>query len=156
MSEVVKFESGGDFVPKKEPGDAGFDLEAAEGFTVKAGERKLVRLGLKVAIPQGFYGRLAPRSGLALKHGIVVMAGVIDASFRGELCVILYNSQIVNPQIQGELEFPDCFAPGSATFSKGSRVCQLIIERCEDAKFERVENLEGSTRGEKGFGSSGL
>src|ERR1044071_7605215 len=71
---------------------AGLDLCAVERVTIEPGGRAAVRTGVAVAIPVGFYGRVAPRSGLAVRHGIDVLAGVIDADYRGELCCVLYNT----------------------------------------------------------------
>ncbi len=71
--------------------DAGYDLYALNGDTIKPAERKLVNTGISLAINEKNYGRIAPRSGLAFKHGIDVLAGVIDSGYRGEICVLLIN-----------------------------------------------------------------
>ena len=71
--------------------DAGYDLWSVESYTLKPLERKLFKTGISVEIPEGHYGRIAPRSGLAYKHGLDVLAGVIDSSYRGEIGVILIN-----------------------------------------------------------------
>lgn len=118
--------------------DAGYDLVSVESYTLKPSERKLFKTGLAVEIPQGFYGRVAPRSGLAYKHGIDVLAGVIDSGYRGEVGVILINLGSVD-----------------MTISTGDRLAQLIIEYCHHPKIIEVESLEDSSRSAKGFGSSG-
>src|ERR1700738_3794647 len=71
---------------------AGLDLHSIEAVSLEPGQRVVVRTGLAVAIPEGFYGRLAPRSGLATKGGLDVLAGVVDADYRGEICCLLYNT----------------------------------------------------------------
>jgi len=121
--------------------DAGYDLFSCETGTVycHAHTRHLVRTGISVAIPKGYYGRIAPRSGLALRDGIDVLGGVIDSGYRGEVGVILQNL--------GVQDF---------NFFKGDRIAQLIIEKYHDAEWKEVDgDLEESERGEGGFGSTG-
>src|SRR5918912_2856249 len=90
---------------------AGLDLYAVERVTLGAGERAAVRTGLAVAIPRGFYGRVAPRSGLAVRHGLDTMSGVIDSDYRGEiLCVLIKHGD------------------QSVDIEAGSRIAHLIIE----------------------------
>src|SRR6185503_11806968 len=91
---------------------AGLDLYSIEAVSLDPGQRAIARTGLAVAIPEGFYGRVAPRSGLATKKGVDVLAGVIDADYRGEIGCLLYNAG----QERIELE-------------AGTKVCQLIIEK---------------------------
>lgn len=117
---------------------AGADLSCIEAFTLEPGERKLVPTGLAVEIPPGFYGRVAPRSGLAVKHGIDVLAGVIDADYRAEVKVPLIN-----------------FGQGPVHFNAGERVAQLIIEQAALCDYIWTEELSDTTRGEGGFGSTG-
>ena len=118
--------------------DAGYDLYALNGGTIKPLERKLVGTGISLAINEKHYGRIAPRSGLAFKHGIDVLAGVIDSGYRGEICVLLINL--------GDKDF---------TYDKGDRIAQIIIERCEHPEWFIVEDLEETDRGDGGFGSTG-
>lgn len=118
--------------------DAGFDLYSTETYLLKPFERKLFKTGISIEIPTGNYGRIAPRSGLAYKHGIDTLAGVLDSNFRGEVGVILINL--------GDKDFQ---------VSQGERIAQLIIETCHLAKMVEVESLDDSERGESGFGSSG-
>lgn len=120
------------------PDSAGLDLTAVEGGVVPVGGSLLVPTGVKMAIRSGLYGRVAARSGLAIKHGIQVGAGVIDADYRGEVCVQLWNL-------------------GSAPFEfqAGTRIAQLVIERISTAPVEVVSSLDDTVRGDAGFGSTG-
>ncbi|MCK9467247.1 MAG: dUTP diphosphatase [Candidatus Absconditabacterales bacterium] len=120
------------------PSDAGYDLFSVENYILKKGERKLFKTNIACAVPEGFYARIAPRSGLAYKHGIDVLAGVIDSGYRGDVGVILINF--------GEDDF---------AVSKGDKIAQLIIEKCHYVKWSEVENLDETERNEGGFGSSG-
>jgi len=118
--------------------DAGYDLFSVESYTLKPLERKLFKTGIAIEIPSGYYGRVAPRSGLAFKNGLDVMAGVIDSGFRGEVGVILIN--LSNEEVY---------------LTHGDRIAQLIIETCHQPTMIWVEDLNDSSRAEKGFGSSG-
>ena len=118
--------------------DAGYDLWSVESYTLKPLERKLFKTGISVEIPEGHYGRIAPRSGLAYKHGLDVLAGVIDSSYRGEIGVILIN-----------LGDKDVY------ITHGDRVAQLIIESCRYPEMIQVDELGVSNRGIGGFGSTG-
>ena len=120
------------------PGAAGYDLSSAESCVVPARGRALVKTDIAVAIPAGTYARVAPRSGLAFKHGIDVMAGVIDEDYRGAVGVILYNTSDVPFQI-----------------SIGDRVAQLILEKIETPEVHVVDELDETDRGGAGFGSTG-
>ena len=123
------------------PGDAGLDLVAREGAIVKAGGgRALVPTGIALAIPVGYAGLVVPRSGLALRHGIggVNSPGVIDAAYRGELKVILLNT---DPAADYEVH-------------RGDRIAQLLIQRVEEVVWSEVDTLDGDDRG-GGFGHSG-
>lgn len=122
------------------PGDAGADLFSVEEVTIPAGGRRDVGTGLALAIPHGYAGFVQPRSGLAFKHGIMVVnsPGLIDAGYRGEVRVALYNS-------------------GSESFSVkvGERIAQLVLQRVEEPTFSAASELPATVRGEGGFGSSG-
>jgi dUTP pyrophosphatase len=117
---------------------AGADLYCVDAFTLEPGERRAIATGVSIAIPRGFYGRVAPRSGWAAKHGIDTLAGVIDSDYRGEILVLLINL-------------------GSAPFTAaaGERIAQLIIERIALCDFAWAETLQESERGAGGFGSTG-
>ena len=124
------------------PGDAGADLVAVESVVLDpGGGRALISTGVAVAIPEGFAGFVQPRSGLALKHGITCLntPGLIDSGYRGELKVLLINT---DPNETFEI-------------NKGERIAQLVIQKVEECNFQEVEELPDSERGETGFGSSG-
>lgn len=120
-------------------GDAGYDLYALDGGLIEPGKRLLLRTGIAMAIPAGYYGRIAPRSGLAVKQGMDVLAGVCDSVYRGDVGVLLLNTS----------DKPVSIAPRD-------RIAQLIIERCYTASFEEIDDLPSSARGGAGFGSTGI
>ena len=117
---------------------AGLDICSIEDLVIEPRQRATARTGLAVAIPHGFYGRVAPRSGLAAKHGLDVLAGVIDSDYRGELCCLLYNT-----------------ADSPITLAAGSKICQLIIEKIIAPKAVWTNDLDETARGAGGFGSTG-
>ena len=122
-------------------GDAGLDLYAREDAVIPAGgHRLLMPTGIAIAIPQGYCGLVMPRSGLALKHGISVVnaPGLIDAAYRGEIKVVLLNTDPTDDY----------------RISRGDRVAQLVIQRFETVAWNLVESLDGDDRG-GGFGHSG-
>jgi dUTP pyrophosphatase len=124
------------------PGDAGIDLRAREGVLIKAGGgRALVPTGVAVAIPPGYAGFIQPRSGLALAHGVTCLnsPGLIDSGYRGELKVLLINSD----------------ATEDFEVKRGERIAQLVIQAVEHANLVEVDQLPDSDRGHSGFGSSG-
>jgi len=118
---------------------AGLDLSSAKNLTIKAGERGLVPTDLSIACPPGTYGRIAPRSGLAMKKGIDVGAGVIDADYRGPVGVILFN--------WGKDDFE---------IKVGDRIAQLILEVIVLPDVVECEDLNATIRGQGGFGSTGV
>ena len=117
---------------------AGYDLYAAEEMIIEPGQRGLIKTNISVSIPESYYGRVAPRSGLSYKKGLDVLAGVIDADYRGDIGVILLNT-------------------GSETFKAnlGDRIAQLIIEKCHKVSWKEVGDLSDSVRSSRGFGSTG-
>ncbi|XBW34554.1 hypothetical protein QEN19_000116 [Hanseniaspora menglaensis] len=118
---------------------AGYDLYASQATTIKARGQGLVSTDVSFTVPVGTYGRIAPRSGLAVKNGISTGAGVVDRDYTGEVKVVLFN--------HSENDFE---------VKLGERVAQLILERIvEDAEIVVVESLEESARGAGGFGSTG-
>jgi len=121
--------------------DAGLDLHAAEELTIKSGEYKLIKTGLKIAVPRGYAAFVYPRSGLALKKGVTVLNadGVIDSGYRGEVGVILIN--------HGTEDFNVNF---------NDRIAQLIIQQVNTIQWNEVESLSESQRGEGGFGHTGI
>src|SRR3979411_3056460 len=112
----------------------GLDLYSIEAITLEPGQRAIARTGLAVAIPEGFYGRLAPRSGLATKRGLDVLAGVIDADYRGEIGCLLYNAG------DEKIELP-----------AQTKICQLIIEKIITPDAVWVDSLAETSRGSGGF-----
>lgn len=123
-------------------GDAGADLVANETVVLQAGGgRALVGTGLAIAIPAGYAGFVQPRSGLALRHGVTCLntPGLIDAGYRGELKVLMVNT---DPDLDFEVV-------------KGERIAQLVLQRVEEAAFVISETLPPSERGTGGFGSTG-
>jgi dUTP pyrophosphatase len=123
------------------PGDAGLDLRAAEGVTVKPGERAMVPTGVAVAIPDGHAGLVLPRSGLATKRGLTLAnaPGLIDAGYRGEVICAVVN---LDPQDAVEI-------------AAGDRIAQLVIVALPSVAPTFVDELPPSSRGEGGFGSTG-
>ena len=123
------------------PGDAGADLAAAEDVSLAPGERALVRTGIAIALPTGYAAFVHPRSGLAAKHGVTLVnaPGTIDAGYRGEIKVILLNTDATRP----------------VSLRRGDRIAQLVVQRVENVTFREVPALPGSDRGEGGFGSTG-
>ena len=123
-------------------GSAGFDLASAEpDFVLAPGERRLVSTGLAIEIPPGIEGQVRPRSGLALRHGITMpnAPGTIDSDYRGEVRVILQNS-----------------GTQPVTIARGDRIAQLVFARYEVPELVDSTELEESTRGAGGFGSTGV
>lgn len=122
-------------------GDAGFDLHAVESVTLAPGERASVRTGIAVEIPERHAGLVLPRSGLALRHGIALVnaPGLIDAGYRGEIVVLLLNT-----------DRSDTF-----NVAVGDRIAQLVVTRYEAPDVVEVEELADSDRAQGGFGSSG-
>lgn len=117
---------------------AGYDLYSAENGCIDIGSHRAISTQLSVAVPPGYYGRIAPRSGLAYKKAIDVLAGVVDADFRGEIKVILINH-----------------GRESYRFEKGDRIAQLVIEKIITPAVIQVEELPSTDRDEGGFGSTG-
>lgn len=121
-------------------GDSGVDVYSAEECTLAPMETKLVATGIKIAIPHGYEAQVRPKSGLALKgisHANCI--GTIDSSYRGEIKVPLIN-----------------LSGNTYKVEKGKKIGQMVFARVEEASFEEVEELDGTTRNEQGFGSTGL
>lgn len=141
MDETLKVQKLGPDarMPRLSPGSVGYDLFSTEDCFLKPLERQLVSTQIAIQIPSGCYGRIAPRSGLAMKQGIDIMAGVIDPDYTGEIKVLVVN-----------------LSDESQLLEQGSRIAQLILERCTITELEKVSKLDTTERGEKGFGSSGI
>jgi dUTP pyrophosphatase len=124
---------------RKRRGDAGLDLYSSEEVELKPGEYTAVPTGIAVEIPKGFFGLIKDRSGLAVKHALHCLAGVVDENYRGEIKVVLIN-----------------LGKEPVRLEKHTRIAQLLIVPYEAVKVVEVETLEDTERGEQGFGSSGL
>ncbi len=124
------------------PGDAGADLCSTQSVTLRPGQRAVVQTGLHIALPNGYVAFVMPRSGLALKHGISLVnsPGTIDAGYRGEIAVIMLNTDSENDFV----------------IEPGDRIAQLVIMPVSTAQFVSVEELPGTERGTGGFGSTGV
>ena len=118
-------------------GAAGYDLHALDPVKIPARGKTLVSTGLSFAIPVGNYGKIAPRSGLALKHSLDVGAGVIDPDYRGEVKILLFN--------HSDTEF---------VIDEGTRIAQMIIEKYTPTELVEVDTLDQTERGADGFGST--
>jgi dUTP pyrophosphatase len=123
------------------PGDAGLDLYAAQEVELAPGERASVPTGVAIAVPPGCVGLVHPRSGLAVRHGVSIVnaPGTVDAGYRGEVKVLLVNLDRETP----------------VRLSRGDRIAQLLVQRVEQVRVIEVDSLEGTSRGEGGFGSTG-
>jgi len=122
-------------------GDAGADVCVAEDVDLAPGERRVVGTGIALALPAGYAAFVHPRSGLAARHGLTMVnaPGTIDAGYRGEVRLVLVNTD----------------RSEAVRLVRGERVAQLVVQRVEHAVFDEVDQLPGSPRGEGGFGSSG-
>jgi dUTP pyrophosphatase len=129
---------GGSLPEYSSPGAAGADLRASEAVTIAPGARAAVPTALRLQIPTGHVGLVWPRSGLAVRHGIDTLAGVIDSDYRGEVRIVLVN--------HGDEPF---------RIERGDRIAQLLVQRVERAAFTAVSSVGATDRGEGGFGSSG-
>ena len=118
---------------------AGYDLYSAYDYVIPARGKVIAKTDIQVRIPEGTYGRVAPRSGLAAKHHIDVGAGVVDADYTGNVGVVMFN-------LDPENEF---------AVKKGDRIAQLVCEKIEYPELEEVKSLEETDRGAGGFGSTG-
>jgi len=149
---VVKLNDKASLPKKSQDGDAGYDLSSSGYYEILPGERALIKTGLRMKIPEGLYGRIAPRSSLAVNDGIDVLGGVVDSNYIGEVCVILFNTQ-------KEIKQLDLFAPSSVpgvfVVKPGDRIAQIVFENYSTLDVEEVLELEETNRGEKGFGSTG-
>ena len=141
MNEPVKkiCRTTGPFVPSySHPGDAVADLKASASSIVPARGKALVPTGLCIELPEGHVGLIWSRSGLAVKHSIDCGAGVVDAKYRGEIKVLLFNHSDKN-----------------FTIEPGDRIAQLLVQKVENINFLPVESLDETERNEGGFGSTG-
>ena len=121
-------------------GAAGYDLFSTDSYVVLPGRRVVVSTGISIQLPPGTYGRIAPRSGLAVKHGLDTLAGVIDPDYTGEIKVVLQNLDTQQPFV----------------IRPGYRIAQLILEKFEVAEVVETGAPEATERGDAGFGSTGV
>jgi len=139
---VTRLDPGLPLPAQQHSDDAGYDLCARERTELAAaGGRALVPTGLAIAIPSGYGGFVQPRSGLALKHGVTCLnaPGLIDPQYRGELKVLLVNTDPTTPY----------------TVERGDRIAQLVVQRVEAIEWIEVDALDATTRDTFGFGSTG-
>jgi dUTP pyrophosphatase len=134
----VVLEEGARVPTRSDPGNAGYDLYAQRDGSVPPRSRALVPTGVAMALPSNTVGLIRPRSGLSLRHGIEVGAGVIDSNYIGSVGVLLYNH-----------------SPDEFQYRAGDRVAQMLVLFCAPGEFQAVEALPATVRGAAGFGSSG-
>ena len=138
---IQRVDEGLDAPAHAKPGDAGMDLRSAVDITIGPGQRCMIPCGLRMAIPEGFAGLVIPRSGLAAWHGITIVnaPGLIDSGYRGDIQVILLNTD----------------AEDAFTINKGDRIAQLVIIQVPEVHIIDTDALDETSRGDAGFGSSG-
>lgn len=139
--DLIRLDPGLPLPSYAHPGDAGADLHITEDLTLAPGERALVGTGVAIALPEGYVAFVHPRSGLAAKHGLTIVnaPGTVDAGYRGEVKVILLNSDAREP----------------VALRRGDRIAQLVVQRVERVAFREVDELPASDRGQGGHGSTG-
>lgn len=121
------------------PGDAGMDIYSVEDKIIKTGERVLVSTGLAIELPEGYVSLIWDKSGLANNFGLKTMGGVIEHTYRGEYKIVMFNTSKEDYFIK-----------------KGAKIAQLLVQPIITAEIEQVEELSDSSRGQSGFGSTGL
>ena len=138
--EITKVRAEARLPDRAYAGDAGLDLAACESLSLAPGERAVVPTGLAVAIPDGYAGFVQPRSGLAARHGITIVnaPGLIDSGYRGEIQVVLLNTD----------------RQETFTAAAGERIAQLVVLPVPEVALREVDDLSESERGVRGFGSS--
>lgn len=140
--QIIRLDEGLAVPSYARPGDAGCDLLARAGAVIApGGGRATIATGIALAVPEGYAGLVLPRSGLAAQHGVTCLnaPGLIDPGYRGEVAVILANTDPTTPY----------------EVHRGDRIAQLMICRVEEARFTAVDRLDDSERGDGGFGHSG-
>ena len=138
---ITRLDPGLPLPQRAHPGDAGSDLFTATDVDLQPGQRAVVGTGVCIALPDGYAAFVHPRSGLAARYGVTIVnaPGTVDAGYRGEIKVILLNTDAEQP----------------VRFQRGDRIAQLVIQRVERPVFREVAKLPGSHRGEGGHGSTG-
>jgi dUTP pyrophosphatase len=138
MIKIKKLDKSAKLPSYAHEGDAGMDIYSLEECTIAPNERRAVKTGIAMAVPKGFVGLVWDKSGLAVKNGIKTMAGVVDSGYRGELLVVLKN-------LGNEL----------FKIEKHMKIAQMLIQPIESEKIIEVEELDETSRGAGGFGSTG-
>ena len=138
---IKLLDAGGSLPRYQHEGDAGLDLPSRVDLTLQPGERATVPTGIAVAIPPGYAGFVLPRSGIAARHGIALVnsPGLIDAGYRGELAIVMINTD----------------KHESFHIKRGDRIAQLVLQQVVEATTVEVEELDSTSRGHGGFGSTG-
>lgn len=126
-------------IPTKNPGDAGYDLYASEDAIIKPMERRLIKTGISLEIPSGYYGHISDRSGMAYKKGAHCLGKIVDSTYRGDIGIIILNTDMYE-QIK---------------ISAGDRVAQMVFKKYEEVEFHESKELNDSDRASGGYGSSG-
>lgn len=126
-------------VPTKNEGDAGYDLYASEDAIIKPMERRLIKTGVSLEIPSGYYGHISDRSGMAYKKGAHCLGKIVDSTYRGDIGIIILNTDMYE-QIK---------------ISAGDRVAQIIFKKYEEVEFCESQELTETERANGGYGSSG-
>lgn len=121
------------------PHDAGMDLYSNETITLQPQERKLISTGVAMAIPSGYVGLIWDKSGIATNHGLKTMAGVIDSGYRGEIKILIHN-----------------FSNQPYTVQAGTKIAQMLIQPVVQKEIIEVQELDDTSRGKEGFGSTGM
>jgi dUTP pyrophosphatase len=134
----VVLDEGAKLPRKAHQTDAGYDLYSRQDYLIQSHQRRLISTGVHMAIPAGYVGLIWPRSGLSVKNGIDILAGVIDHGYTGEISVCLFNT-----------------SQEAFSVSAGDKIAQILIQAIYCVELVQVDTLDESTRGEKGFGSSG-
>ena len=137
--KVKRLDSEVDLPRAMRSGDAAMDIRSAEGCVLRGGERRVLKTGLVFEIPDGYAGLIWDRGGMAAKHGIHTMAGVLDSNYRGELMIVLRNLSDEDFEIE-----------------KGDRIAQMLVQKVETCDVEEISELSESERGEGRFSSSGM
>jgi dUTP pyrophosphatase len=139
MIKIKKLKSDAKIPSYAKPGDAGMDIFSNEEVLVGPNQRKLISTGIALDIGEGNVGLVWDKSGIATKTGLTTMAGVLDHTYRGELKILLYNTDTIAHKIE-----------------KGQKVAQLVVQKVVSEEIREVDHLDSTIRGERGFGSTGL
>lgn len=137
--EIQKLEKQARLPEYAHPGDAGMDVFAFENLALEPGERGMVRTGVAMKVPEGYVGLVWDKSGRAVKEGLTTMAGVIDSGYRGEVQIVILNT-----------------STEAITIEAGQKVAQILIQPVICAMIQEVSQLDDTSRGDNGFGSTGL